>query len=97
MGIYYQVACDDLKERIDPGSIDDLGTKAGAIAHPEHPFGAIVIFALSTRWKGESIRLVDDRGDDAGYFDYEEVTKYVLRDYNEFYNTGYQFTPMDDD
>ena len=60
MGIYYQVACDELKERIDPGSIDNLGIKAGSIAHPKHPFGQVVIFALLTRWFGKSIRLVDD-------------------------------------
>ena len=45
MGIYYRAACDELRESIDPGDINNLGNKIGAIAHPEHPFGAVLVFA----------------------------------------------------
>lgn len=30
MGIYYKISCADLRENIDPGSINDLGIKASA-------------------------------------------------------------------
>lgn len=91
MGVYYQVACDESKERIDPGDIDDLGIKAGAIAHPEHPFGPVVMFAMLHRWRSP-IRLVDDTRDDPGYFEYVNVTEVVLLQYNEFYETEFRFT-----
>ena len=92
MGIYYMVACDELKERIDPGVINNLGVKEHAIAHPEHPFGAVVVFALLNRWRGKVIRLADDRSDDAGYYDYVCVTESVLAEFNTCYGTSFQFT-----
>jgi hypothetical protein len=95
MGVYYKIACDKRKERIDPGEIDNLGNKSGAIAHPDHPFGMVVIFALTTRWARESIRLVDDLAGDPGYYDYEDVTKDILAEYNEIYNTSLIFTGDD--
>ena len=96
MGTYYQIACDELKERIDPGSINNLGVKAKKIAHSEHQFGSVVVFALLTRWKGKNIRLVDDCGNDPGYFEYKEVTEDVLKEYNEVYGTEYKFTEVED-
>lgn len=92
MGIYYVVACDDLHEHINPGSIDDLGIKAHAISNPQHPFGAVVIFALRTRWYGKTARLIDDCGFDPAFSDYGDVTEEVLREYNSYHKTSYSFT-----
>ena len=91
MGIYYMIACDELKERIDPGAINKLGIKEHAIthhaiAHLEHPFGAVVVFALLNRWERKVIRLANDMsGEDLGYFDYTDVTEAILSDYNTYY------------
>ncbi len=95
MSAYYQIVCDELKERIDPGEINDRGVKEFAIAHPEHPFGQIVVFAMLRRWKGKTVRIVDDRGNDPAYYDYSDVTESVLREYNDRYGSGHKFTSMD--
>ena len=84
MGNYYKVACDELKENIDPGDIDNLGIKRLSIDWFEHPFGAVVIFAMLTRWAGKDVRLVDDCGEDPGYFEYKNVTRHILEEYNKF-------------
>jgi len=91
MGAYYKAACDEAKEQINPGHIDDLGIKAKSIAHPNHPFGQVVIFAMLHRWKA-SVRIANDTGDDDGYFDYADVTDEVLKAYNEHYKTQLRFT-----
>lgn len=92
MGIYYKIACDEVKECIDPGHINDLGIKAGAIAAPDHPFGSVVVFAMVMRWD-HPVRLVNDSGDDPAYFEYTDVTEDVLKEYNERYKTELKFTP----
>lgn len=91
MGVYYKAACDEAKEQIDPGHIDDLGVKANAIAHPDHPFGPVVVFAMLHRWKA-SARIANDSADDDGYFAYADVTEEVLAAYNEQYKTQLKFT-----
>jgi hypothetical protein len=91
MGVYYKAACDEAKEQIDPGHINDLGVKAGSIAHPEHPFGPVVIFAMLYRWKAP-VRIANDTADDDGYFVYADVTEEVLKAYNERYKTQLMFT-----
>lgn len=91
MGVYYKVACDEAKENIDPGAIDDLGIKAPAIAALDHPFGAVVIYAMLYFWK-HPVRLVNDMLDDPGYFEYSDVTADVLKAYNERYETNMQYT-----
>lgn len=96
MGTYYMVACDKLKERINPSNINNLGIKAGPIAHPNHPFGQVVMFALLNRWSNESIRLVNDgQSDEDAFFEYADVTKEVLSDYNEYYQVELIFTGED--
>lgn len=85
MGTYYKMACDDLKESIDPGDINGLGIKEFAIAYPTHPFGPVIVFAMLERWKGHACRLVNDLTDDPGYFDYRNVTREVIEDYNARY------------
>lgn len=93
MGNYYQVACDELKERIDPGDINDLGIKAGPVAHLEHPLGALTIFNLLGRWHCMSVRLVSDAGgDDEAYHRYTDVTYETIRRYNEVYKTNIKYT-----
>jgi hypothetical protein len=92
MGTYYKVACDETKENIDPGSINDLGVKKHAVAAPEHPLGPIVVFALVTRWFGKKCRAVIDVDDDLGYFDYKDITKEVIEAYNKEYHTNLEFT-----
>jgi len=92
MGVYYQAACDETKERIDPSNINGLGIKAGPIACPMHPFGAVVIFAMLHRWNSKQVRLVNDTQEDPGYFEYTEVTKDVLSAYNKHYETNLEFT-----
>ena len=64
MGTYYRAACDAAKQTIDPGYMNDLGMKHSAISHPNHPFGPILSFAMSTRWIGGSVRLVSDNVED---------------------------------
>lgn len=95
MGTYYMAACDEAKERIDPGSINDLGVKFGSISHPEHPFGSVVIFAMATRWRGKQARIASDIGSDPGYYDYREVTAEVLAEYNRVHRTDLRFTGDD--
>ncbi len=92
MGLYYQLVCDELKERIDPGNINDLGIKASAIAAPEHPLGSVAVFAMLKRWGDKPVRLVNDESDDPAYWEYQNVTKNVLQDYNACYDTNLQFT-----
>lgn len=96
MGTYYQVACDQHKERIDPGDINNKGIKAHAIAHPNHEFGPVVIFAMLRRWNAP-IRLADDTREDEGYFDYKNVTQQVIADYNEVYGTSLEYTGKADE
>ena len=83
MGVYYMIACDELKERIEPGDVFGLGIKRGAITSVEHPIGALVINTLMGRWNGRSCRVADDCGEDPGYFEYTDVTEEVMADYNE--------------
>lgn len=93
MGIYYKVACDDLKESICPGNINDLGIKSGAIANPNHPFGAVVIFAMTYRWSRKKVRLITDTGyGEDEYYTYTDVTEQILNEYNEMYGTLLRFT-----
>jgi len=97
MGIYYAIACDELKERIEPGSINNLGIKQHAIAHPNHPFGSVSVFALVTRWRGKTARIVNDCADDPGYYEYTDVTRQIVDEYNAEYGTTLEFTGDDDD
>lgn len=76
-----------MRESIDPGDINNLGIKFGAIGHPQHPFGPVVVFAMLTRWNGHGARIVGDSGDnDDPYYEYRDVTADVLADYNEYYS-----------
>jgi len=97
MGDYYAVACDELKESIDPGAINNLGVKAESVAHPNHPLGAVVIFALLNRWSGKAVRVANDFGYDPGYFKYRDITREVLKEYNEYYKTKLRYTGEDDE
>ncbi len=97
MGIYYVIACDELKEKIEPGSINNLGIKQRAIAHPDHPFGPVSVFALVTRWRDKAARVLNDGGDDPGYFEYTDVTQQIIDEYNSEYRTALKFTGDDDD
>jgi len=92
MAIYYQVVCDEAKEGIYPGFINNLGVKSGSIAHPEHPIGNILMFAMLYRWSGSTVRLANDLEEDLGFFEYEDVTEQVLAEYNKSYNTNIKFT-----
>jgi hypothetical protein len=97
MGTYYKVVCDDMKEAISPGLINGLGIKFDAIAHPQHPFGQVVIFAGLRHWFGHSMRVCSDSGDDEiAYDDYSDITEQVLVAYNALYGTNLRFTPRSD-
>lgn len=87
MGIEFTIACDATKEKIDPARIDGFGSKAGPIAHPNHPLGALAVFAMLYRWAWSPVRLAADGGDDSGYYDYTDVTDEVIEEYNHFYGT----------
>jgi hypothetical protein len=91
MGVYYQVGCEEAKEVIDPGQIDDLGCKIKAIASPDHPFGSVVIFAMARRWCGKTAEVIADYDEkfDVGF---TNVTEEVLKEYNEYYQTNLRFT-----
>lgn len=92
MGVYHKIACDECKESIDPGNINDLGIKTWAIASPEHWLGILAVFAMTSRWDGNSVRLVNDTAYDQGYFMYTDVTKEVIEAYNEKYGTDLRYT-----
>ena len=93
MGTYFKVVCVELSEQIEPGHINDLGVKAGNIAHIEHPFGPLVIFAMVSRWRGKRIYLVGDTDDDSErYENFNDVTKQLIGDYNKYYKTDLVFT-----
>lgn len=94
MGTYYCIACDELKEKIDPGDIDDCGIKQGSIGHLQHPVGPVSIFALCRRWRNKEIRLACDSSDDPGYNDYTNVTKEILEEYNMEYQTNLTYTGL---
>lgn len=86
MGTYYKIACDEVRESIDPGDINNLGVKLGSIAHPEHPFGPVAVFAMAWRWSGKACQIVPDGGDDdEAYYAYQDVTAEVVKDYNAHY------------
>lgn len=94
MGTYYVVACDATREFIEPGNIDDLGMKRRSIAHPEHPLGQLVIFALTGIWAGMRVRAVgDDITMDADTVkEYRDITKQIIKEYNAEYKTQLKFT-----
>ena len=85
MGIYYDAVCDEKRERIEPGHINDLGIKAYAIAFPTHPFGPVVIFAMLSRWRNCAVRLQADESCPEDVFDYKDVTAEVVAAYVEHY------------
>lgn len=88
MGVYYKIACDQAREVIDPGDVNDFGIKFSSITCLDHPIGSLTIFALGRRWSGKTVRLVDDCGDDdTPYFTYRDVTREVIEEYNE-HNRG---------
>lgn len=92
MGVYYKAVCDELKQNIDPGKINNLGVKRGPIAHPEHPFGQILVFAMLNVWATRQVRIANDESDDEAYFEYEDVTGHVLEMYNKYYGTSLVLT-----
>ena len=95
MGTYYCVACDELKEKIDPGDINNCGVKQGSIGSLDHPIGAVSVFAMCRRWRHKEIRLAYDSADDPGYDEYTDVTKEVLEEYNKEYKTDLTYTGSD--
>ena len=97
MGIYYKLACDDAREIISPSHIDNLGQKFGSITQPNHPLGAIFIFAMATIWNNKSARVVNDSFEDSAYSEYEDVTEYIINEYNKFKGTEYVYTGLDDE
>ncbi len=97
MGVYYAVVCDELQEQIDPAEIKDAAIKADGLGGPENPLGAVVMFALTTRWRDKKVRLADDTSGDEAYDDYRRVTHQVVEEYNSFYNTKLVFQSMDDE
>ena len=92
MSTYYKIACDEVRENIDPGGINDLGVKEFAISHPDHPFGAVCVYAMRTRWNGLGCRIVSDSGGDHGYDEYVSVTGQVLAEYNKYYGCDLHLT-----
>lgn len=84
MGVYYTAVCDEKRELIEPGDINDLGIKRYAIGCPTHPFGAILVHALVSRWSGCKARIVGDFCDE-GEASYADVTAEVLKSYVETY------------
>ena len=97
MGIYYAVGCDTLKERISFANVGNYGIKSDSTAFPGHPLGAVIIFALLNRWHGMSIKLINDSYDEEEYYNYTNVTSFVLHDYDEKYKTSYSSQIIEDD
>jgi hypothetical protein len=88
MGVYYKVVCDELKETISPGRINDLGVKAHAIAYPTHPFGPLVVFTLLTRWTARTCRIISDEQHEDIYYgdEYKDITEKMIGEYNKEYD-----------
>ena len=87
------IVCDDLRESIDPSYVNDLGCKAYPIAHPDHPFGALVIYAMLNSWCGKSVRLVNDEIYEVDYYYYKDITKGLIDSYNFNYRVSLNYTP----
>jgi hypothetical protein len=82
MGIYCKVACDETRESIDPGLINNSGIKIQHLGRRNHPLGPLVMHVLTWRWQGKSCRVVDDSGDDPAYDAYVDITESMIADYN---------------
>jgi len=88
MGAYYKLVCDELRESIDPGAINNCGIKLGSISFPNHPFGSVSIFAMSIVWGIDyKFRLINDERYPEEYFDYKDITKQIIDRYNDCYCT----------
>jgi len=93
MSVYYKIACDEVREHICPGDINDGGMKEYSISSPLSAFGPVAVFAMWNRWEGKPCRIVSDSGEAIAYDDYTDVTKAVLDDYNEYYEKHLKASP----
>lgn len=90
MGVYYFVVCDGLQQKILPGGIrDDCGSKEAEIGHPDHPFGQLIMYALTDNWRDKTIRLSSDHTSECE--DYLDITAKVVDKYNRFYGTNLKY------
>ncbi len=86
MGNYYRAVCDELRQKIDPGGITPgLGDKALAISHPDHPFGAMLTYAMVSGqfWGKRHVRLIHDNDecDEDAYRNYKDITESLVIEY----------------
>ena len=52
---------------------------------------------MLNRWHGMSIKLINDTYDEEEYYNYTNVTSFVLHDYDEKYKTSYSSQIIEDD
>lgn len=94
MGTYFAVACDELKEKLDPGSVNNGPIKLGGMCMRGNPFGALTLYTMAGgRWYRKACRIVNDSADDPGYFDYTDVTAEAIIEYNDSYEESLEHTP----
>jgi hypothetical protein len=103
MGDVFRIVNDDAKQMIDPQYVDNGSGKWG-MSMPGSPFGSIVLYAMTTFWRGDSCRVMSDAEADVpdfvegydrsqAYYGYENVTEKMVSAYNSQWNTNYKYTP----
>lgn len=93
MGTYYHVVCIDLKEKIEPGDINDLGIKGWSYRAFRTPLWSDSNFRDANKMERKSVHLMGDYRDDIDiYNDYINVTKQLIDEYNKYYKTDLVFT-----
>ena len=91
MGCYYLVACEDLREFIDPRLVGGGANKFNAMI--DGPCANLVAFAMMTRWRKKLVRYVGDETDGDDYYvirgerwtlkdgpRWQDVTKLLLKE-----------------
>ena len=97
MGVDVKAVCKRKLECIDPDRVYAPGrgtynANIDAVDYPEHPFGALVMHALTTRWMGANVMLVDESEDlyQDYYGDIRDVTEDVVLSYNKKHGTQFE-------
>lgn len=100
MSTSVKVLCGKRWETLDPGRIMLDGKRFSShefgIAHPNHPFGHLLLYAMTNRWwVGRSVTLIDESHDlYTDYFeDTRDVTDIIVSDYNKAYGTRFEVEP----
>lgn len=100
MSTSVKVLCVKRWETLDPDRIMRDGKWCSShefgIAHPNHPLGHLLLYAMVHRWtQGGQVTLIDESHDFyTDYFeDTHDVTDLIVHDYNKAYGTTFEVAP----